>query len=69
MTWRCHVVVVIEVVKWLREVVGIGGGGDEVEVVDDGGQEGKGLFVHNLYVSFWQTPLTRLSIKTQWSLT
>ena len=36
-TWRCHVVVVVWVVERLREVVGIGGGGDEAEVVDDGG--------------------------------
>ena len=42
-----------------------GGGGDEVEVVDDGGREGKKLFVYDVYVSFRQTPLTRLSIKTQ----
>ena len=40
-TWRCHVVVVIGVGEWLREVVGIGGGGDEVEVVDDGDREGR----------------------------
>ena len=33
------------------------------------GREGKGLFVHDLYVSFRQTPLTRLSIKTQRLLT
>ena len=42
-----------------------GVGGDEVEVVDDGGREGKKLFVYDMYVSFRQTPLTRLSIKTQ----
>ena len=36
-TWHCHVVVVVGVVERLREVVGIGGGGDEAEVVDDGG--------------------------------
>ena len=41
MTWRCHVVVIVVVVERLREVVGIGGGGDEVEVVDDGDQEGR----------------------------
>ena len=35
MTWRCQVVVVVGVVEWLREVVGIGGGGDEAEVVED----------------------------------
>ena len=36
--WHCHIVVVVEVVEWLQEVVGIGGGGgDEAEVVDDGG--------------------------------
>ena len=28
---------VVAVVERLREVVGIGGGGDEAEVVDDGG--------------------------------
>ena len=40
--WCCHIVVVVEVVEWLQEVVGIGGGGgDEAEVVDDGGREGK----------------------------
>ena len=33
MTWRCHVVVVVGVVERLWEVVGIGGGGDEAEVV------------------------------------
>ena len=53
----------------MQEVAGIGGGGDKAEVVDDGGQEGKCLFVHDVYASFQQTPLTRLSIKTQWSLT
>ena len=50
-------------VERLREVVGIGGGGNEGEVVD-GGREGKNLFVYDVYVSFRQTPLTRLSIKT-----
>ena len=60
-TWRCHVVVVIGVVERLREVVGIGGGGDEAEAVDDGGREGKSLFVYDVYVNFRQTPLTRLS--------
>ena len=48
-------------VERLREVVGIGGGGNEGEVVDDGGQEGKSLFVYDVYASFRQTPLTRLS--------
>ena len=47
-------------VERLREVVGIGGGGNEGEVVD-GGREGKNLFVYDVYVSFRQTPLTRLS--------
>ena len=61
MTWRCHVVVVVGVVERLREVVGIGGGGDEAEVVDDGGQERKCLFVDDVYLNFRQTPLTRLS--------
>ena len=56
-------------VEWLQEVAGIGGGGDNAEVVDDGGQEGKCLFVHDVYASFQQTPLMRLSIKTQQSLT
>ena len=60
-TWRCHVVVVVGVVERLREVVGIGGGGDEAEVVDDGGREEKSLFVDDVYVKFRQTPLTRLS--------
>ena len=60
-TWRCHVIVVVGVVERLREVVGIGGGGDEAEVVDDGGREGKSLFVDDVYVNFRQTPLTRLS--------
>ena len=60
-TWRCHVVVVVGVVERLREVVGIGGGGDEAEVVDDGGQERKSLFVDDVYLNFRQTPLTRLS--------
>ena len=59
--WRCHVVVVVGVVEWLREVVGIGGGGDEAEVVNDGGQERKSLFVDDVYLNFRQTPLTRLS--------
>ena len=68
-TWCCQVVVVVEVVERLREVAGIDGGGDESEVVDDGGREGKCLFVHDMYASFRQTPLTRLSIKTQRSLT
>ena len=45
-----------------------GGGGDEAEVVGDGGRERKCLFVYNLYVSFRQTPLTWLSIKRRWSL-
>ena len=45
-----------------------GGGGDEAEVVGDGGRERKCLFVYILYVSFRQTPLTRLSIKRRWSL-
>ena len=49
----------------MQEVAGIGGGGDKAEVVDDGGQDGKCLFVHDVYASFQQTPLTRLSIKTQ----
>ena len=62
-TWHCHVVVVVEVVERLQEVARIGGGGDEVEVDDGGGQEGKCLFVHDVYASFRQTPLTRLSIK------
>ena len=35
-TWRCHIVVVIGVVEQLWEVI-VGGGGDEAEVVDDGG--------------------------------
>ena len=48
-------------VERLREVVGIGGGGNEGEVVDDGGQEGKSLFVYDVYASFRQTPLTWLS--------
>ena len=61
MTWRCHVVVVVGVVERLREVVGIGGGGDEAEVVDDGGREEKSLFVDDVYVNFQQTLLTRLS--------
>ena len=52
---------VVAVVERLREVVGIGGGGDEAEVVDDGGREGKSLFVYDVYVNFWQTPLMRLS--------
>ena len=43
-----------------RKVAG-GGGGNEGEVVDDGGQEGKTLFVYKEYVSFCQTPLTWLS--------
>ena len=47
-------------VERLREVVGIGGGGNEGEV-DDGGQEGKSLFVYDVYASFRQTTLTRLS--------
>ena len=34
--WSCHVVVIVGVVEQLVEVV-IGGGGDKVEVVDDGG--------------------------------
>ena len=38
-----------------------GGSGNEGEVVDDGGQEGKRLFVYDVYVSFRQMPLTRLS--------
>ena len=42
---------------------GVGGGGDEVEVVDDGGWEWKDLFVYDVYVSFRQTALTRLSVK------
>ena len=67
-TWRCHVVVIVGVVERLREVVGIGGGGNEGEVVDDGGQEGKSLFVYDVYVRFRQTPLMRLSIKRRWSL-
>ena len=67
MTWRCHVVVVVGVVG-LREVVHISGGGDEAEVVDDGGREGKSLFVYDVYVNFRQTPLTWLSIKRRWSL-
>ena len=33
--------------------------------VDDGGREGKCLFVFDMLVSFRQTPLKRLSIKTQ----
>ena len=45
-----------------------GGSGNEGEVVDDGGQEGKRLFVYDVYVTFRQTPLTRLSIKRGWSL-
>ena len=49
------------VVERLREVVHIGGGGDEAEVVDDGGREGKSLFVYDVYVNFQQTPLTQLS--------
>ena len=36
-----------------------------VEVVDDGGREGKKLFVYDVYVSFQQTLLMQLSIKTQ----
>ena len=52
---------VVAVVERLWEVVGIGGGGDEAEVVDDGGREGKSLFVYDVYVNFRQTPLTRLS--------
>ena len=28
----------------------------------------KGLFVHDVHMSFRQTPLTRLSIKRRWSL-
>ena len=31
--------------------------------MDDGGQEGKGLFVYDTLVSFRQTPLTQLSVK------
>ena len=68
MTWHCQVVVVVGVVERLREVVHIGGGGDEAEVVDDGGREGKSLFVYDVYENFRQTPLTRLSIKRRWSL-
>ena len=60
-TWRCHVVVVVEVVERLWEVARIGGGGDEAEVDDDGGREGKSLFVYDVYVNYRQTPLTRLS--------
>ena len=45
-----------------------GGSGNEGEVVDDGGQEGKRLFVYDVYVTFRQTPLTRLSIKRGCSL-
>ena len=60
--WRCHVVVVAGVVKRLQVVVG-GGGGNEGKVVDDGGQEGKRLFVYDVYVSFRQTLLTQLSKK------
>ena len=44
-TCRCHIVVVVEVVERLQEVVRIGGGGDEAEVDNDGGREGKCLFV------------------------
>ena len=60
-TWCCHIVVVVGVVETLREVGGVGGGRNEAKVVDDGGQEGKRLFVYDVYVSFRQTPLTRLS--------
>ena len=63
MTWRCHTVVVVGVVERLQEVVGIGGGGDEAEVVDDGGREGRDLFLYDVYVNFRQTPLTRLSVR------
>ena len=45
-------------VERLREVVGIGGGGNEGEVVD-GGREGKNLFVYDVYVSFRQTRLSK----------
>ena len=62
-TWRCHIVAVVGVVEWLWEVVDIGGGGNEAEVVHDDGQEGKRLFVYDVYVSLQQTLLTRLSIK------
>ena len=63
-TWRCHVVVVVEVVERLQEVGWWWG-----RSVNDGSQEGKGLFVYDTLVSFQLTPLTWLSIKTQWSLT
>ena len=53
-TCRCHIVVVVEVVERLQEVVRIGGGGDEAEVDNDGGREGKCLFVHDVYASFRQ---------------
>ena len=36
-TWCCHVVVLVGVVERWREVVVIGGSGDEEEVVDDAG--------------------------------
>ena len=32
--WRCHIVIVVEVVEQLREVAGSGGGRDEAEVVE-----------------------------------
>ena len=47
----------------MQEVVGIGGGGDEAEVVDDGGREGRDLFLYDVYVNFRQTPLTQLSVR------
>ena len=64
-TWRCHVVVIVGVIKQLREVA--------VETKqtladDGGGREEQRLFADDVLVSSWQTPLTRLSINRRWSL-
>ena len=65
-TWHCHVVVVVE---RLQEVARIGGGGDEAEVDDDGGREGKCLFVHGSVCEFSANAAYAAQYKAQWSLT
>ena len=52
-------------VEWrLQKVVVIGG--SDVGLVDDGGQDGKGLLLHKVLVSTQKTPLMQLSMKTGW---
>ena len=62
-TWHCHVVVVVGVIKQLREVAV-----EMKRTLADDGQEEKRLFVDVVLVSSQQTPLRRLSIKRRWSL-